>query len=429
MNDDLDRNFMELSCSARKEHLEFVSDNNSRNNTKKNISKPFAFYCLMTFCIMLLFLAFAATEIFSLFFSEGYIGGTFMSKIFGSDGTSGMDFREIMLNQCFSDLSYKTETNEGGKPSDTGSSDENNDIIPPQNNNENIQQKPSNDDTPDTSENGYKDIYKYDFSNIPDGLAGIMPMDLSLIQYGIDYINDQSSASFDTKELKDISVSVGTSGVYPTGAPLVLIVHTHGTEAFTPQGINYYDPLSEIARSENKNENIVSCGEIMAQILNQEGIPTIHCEIMHDAEGYTGSYDRSGETIKEYLKEYPSIQYVIDLHRDAVIRSSGELIKPVTYTKEGVAAQIMCVVGTGINSDDNITWRRNLALAQQLREKLSLESENICRPTCLRDSSYNQQYSVYSLLIEIGAAGNTKEEALLATKTAAHALAAVIKGI
>jgi len=413
-----------------KSKLGLKAKNKLDKGKRNNISKPIALYCLMTFCIMLLFLAFAASEIFSIFFSEGNLGGVFLSKLFGADGTSGMGFSEMMLSQSFSDLSYWKGNNNSESLPDNEATDKNNVSKPPQN--DNIISDPEVGDPEEDAGGSPKDEEdnnEYTPSNVPDGMKGIVSMDLSLIGYGIDYVNNQSSQQIYINELKDISVSVDVSKVYPADSPLVLIIHTHGTEAFMPEGVTYYDPKSEIARSDDININVVFCGKVMAEILNQEGIPTIHCDIMHDAKGYTGSYDRSAETIKEYLKKYPSIQYVIDLHRDAIVNSSGELIKPVAFTENGTSAQIMCVVGTGLNSGDSIYWQKNLALAQRFRERLNAQNKKICRPTCLRDSSYNQQYSVYSLLIELGAAGNTQAEAVLATKTAAYALAAVIKGL
>ena len=257
-------------------------------------------------------------------------------------------------------------------------------------------------------------------------MSGIIPLDLGLSEYGNAYIHNQSSFTPDLDGLKDISVSTSPDGIYPEGAPLVLIVHTHGTEGYTDEGMLWYDPSKEIARSSDTSKNVVYIGKIISDALNASGIPTLHCEIMHDAEGYGGSYERSAATVKKYLSEYPSIQYVIDVHRDAVVRSTGELVRPVIATEKGSSAQIMCVVGSGGKDSEILGWEQNLALAQKLREALNAKNEGICRPTCLRDSSYNQQYATYSLLLELGAAGNTLKEAEVAAREVAAALTKVI---
>ena len=126
--------------------------------------------------------------------------------------------------------------------------------------------------------------------------------------------------------LAGISLSTDLSKIYPSDVPLVLIVHTHGTEAYSDPAAPWYDPEREVARSSDKNKNVVHIGRLMADILNENGISTIHCDVMHDAESYSGSYERSAETVKKYLSQYPSIKYIIDVHRDAVVKSSGELV-------------------------------------------------------------------------------------------------------
>ena len=91
----------------------------------------------------------------------------------------------------------------------------------------------------------------------------------------------------------------------------------------------------------------------MTEILNSRGIPTLHCEVLHDAEDYNASYDNSLATVKKYLKEYPSIKYVFDLHRDAMIRESGEALKAVSTINGKPTAQVMTLVGTDAGGADH----------------------------------------------------------------------------
>ncbi len=386
---------------------------------QSKFQRPYVFYCVMTLSVMLFTLAFAASELFSLFFSDGDIGQVVMSKLFGSDAVSGKSIQEIMLGQSFVDLSLdkNTET-DVTKPEELPIDTEEPTDTLPTNTESSV---PENTDRPLP-----EDIYAYYPEKIPTGMSGIIPLDLGLSEYGNGYIYNQSSFTPNLDALKDISVSTSPDSIYPEGGPLVLIVHTHGTEGYTDEGALWYDPSKEIARSSDTSKNVVYIGEIISDVLNESGIPTLHCEIMHDAEGYGGSYDRSAATIKKYLSEYPSIQYVIDVHRDAVVRSTGELVRPVIATEKGSAAQVMCVVGSGGKDSEILGWEQNLALAQRLREVLNAKNEGICRPTCLRDSSYNQQYATYSLLLEMGAAGNTLKEAEAAAREVADALAKVI---
>ena len=88
---------------------------------------------------------------------------------------------------------------------------------------------------------------------------------------------------------------------------------------------------------------------------------------MHDQNQYKDSYARAEETIKQYLAKYPSIRLVIDLHRDSVVKSTGELVRPVTLIDGGAAAQVMCVVGSNWGGEKNPNWEGNLALARKMQ--------------------------------------------------------------
>lgn len=165
----------------------------------------------------------------------------------------------------------------------------------------------------------------------------------------------------------------------------------------------------------------------MAEKLTQNGIPTLHCTVMHDQLQYKNSYSRAEETIKQYLEKYPSIKLVIDLHRDAIIKSSGELVRPVTLVDSKPTAQVMCVVGSDWGGDECPSWENNLSLALKLRDSLNSKYGNLCRPTYLRSSTYNQEIAPYSLLLEVGACGNSLEEAQRAAELVATELIPLIK--
>ncbi len=408
--------------------LTAASDQSTREfpavRTEKKTPKTYIFYCVMTLSVMLFALTFAASELFALFFSDGYPGQMLMTKFFGDSG-SGKTLAEIMLGQSFLDLSLKKD--EPTEPVDTTVDAPVTEPTPSETTFSCTSTAPVEATTPSPAPPPPEptDIYAYDPSKIPAGILGIMPIDLGLSSYGQNYIYDQSDACDpDLSELE--SVNVSTEGVYPSSAPLVLILHTHGTEAYTDAGVAWYYPDAEIGRSNDIKKNVVSVGARLAERLNDLSIPTLHCEIMHDERSYTGAYANSAETIKRYLKEYPSIQYVIDLHRDAIQRSTGEIVRPITASADGTAAQVMCVVGTGASSVGGEHWRKNLALAQKLRKALNDATPSLCRPTCLRDSAYNQQLATYSILLELGAAGNTLADAERTADLVADALKKVI---
>ena len=273
-------------------------------------------------------------------------------------------------------------------------------------------------------------IYDFDYSKVPEGETAIIPMDLSLSSGGNTYIYNSTGYSPDTKALLAGSFNTSGTPVYiaNNSAPLVLIVHTHGTEGYSKNGaISYLDDGGEIARSENISQNVVSVGAVMADILNRNGIPTLHCTIMHDKIQYKDSYARAEATIKEYLEKYPTIKLVIDLHRDAVVKSTGELVRPVTLVDSEATAQVMCVVGSDWGGEACPSWQNNLALALKLRDALNTKYGNLCRPSYLRASTYNQELAPFSLLLEVGASGNSLEEAQRAASLVAVELIPLIK--
>ena len=288
----------------------------------------------------------------------------------------------------------------------------------------------SNSPSTDVGADG-KEIYDFDYSKVPSGKTPIIPMDLSLTSLGNLYINNSTGYKPDIETL--LSAKLGFDGGYEymssAQGPFVLIVHTHGTEAYCEEGAIYCDDDSNFARSQDVEKNVVSLGKEIADILNKNDIPTVHCTIMHDSVQYKDSYARAEETIKRYKEEYPTIKLVIDIHRDAIIKSSGEVVRPITQIDGETVSQIMCVVGSDWEGDNCDNWERNLSLALKLKEKLNAVCTNLCRPVNLRSHTYNQELSEYSLLLEVGASGNSFLEAMRAATIIGNELCSLIKEI
>ena len=201
--------------------------------------------------------------------------------------------------------------------------------------------------------------------------------------------------------------------------PTVLILHTHGTESYeNTEG----DASWSNYRSTDDHYNMISIGDRVTEILEEAGIGVIHDRTAHDQLAYNGSYDRARDPMKQYLKEYPSIQLVLDLHRDAAKDSQGNQIGYTVTTDKGEAAKLMLVVGSNAGGLKHTYWRHNLALAVKLHAQLEKECPGICRTLQLRTSRFNQDLSKGALLIEVGAAGNTRQEALLAAEILANCL-------
>lgn len=174
--------------------------------------------------------------------------------------------------------------------------------------------------------------------------------------------------------------------------PTVLILHTHATESYTNTE-NYKESSSY--RTLEGEFNMLSIGQQVADLLAAEGISVLHDTTLHDYPSYNGSYSASRNTLQEYLKAYPSIQLVLDLHRDAMTDSSGKQIGYTVSTDNGKAAKVMVVVGC-----NHSNWKENAALGIKLQAQLEKICPGICRPMVLRQSRFNQDLSPGTLLIE-----------------------------
>lgn len=207
--------------------------------------------------------------------------------------------------------------------------------------------------------------------------------------------------------------------------PLVLVLHTHATECYSREGSDFYDE-NAATRTVDENINMIAVGNTFCETLEELGIPTLHCKTQHDAHSYRDSYSLAAESIRECLKENPSIRYVFDLHRDAILYANKAKARPSVETDGKKAAQIMILVGTDEGGADFPNWENNLSLALKLAVTLDGNHPNLVRPIALRGASYNEQYSDGSLLVEIGSDGNTLEEAKYSAKLLAESFAEVI---
>ena len=209
--------------------------------------------------------------------------------------------------------------------------------------------------------------------------------------------------------------------------PRVLILHTHGTESYTKsKGEKYTE--SSAYRTLDEGYNMISVGDYLAEALESAGIGVVHDRSLHDYPSYNGSYSSARKSIAAYLKEYPTIQLVLDLHRDASGDNKNQLKTKATV--DGVpSAQLMIVVGSNGSGLSHPNWEENLSLALKLYTQLERTSPGICRYISLRGQRFNQDQSTGALIIEVGGAGNSHAEALMATSVLARAVIAMAKGV
>ena len=236
------------------------------------------------------------------------------------------------------------------------------------------------------------------------------------------YISNSTSHELSVQELqKPFAAALGE------GEPQVLILHTHGSEAYTPV------PGTEIVwsgdyRTTDYRYNVVRVGDEMAEVLGEAGISVLHDRTLYDYPNYTGAYDRALAAIQKYLERYPSIRFVLDVHRDAIEDGQGNQYKAVSEVEGlGVSAQMSLVIGSDGSGLEHPGWLENLRLAAAVQQDILEQYPTLMRPVLLRNSRYNQHATKGSLLIEVGAAGNSPEEAVLAGRLFAKNMIAVLR--
>ncbi len=224
------------------------------------------------------------------------------------------------------------------------------------------------------------------------------------------------------------SLLVGGPGLtLAAEGPQVLIIHTHSSEAYTQSGLDKYEE-SDAGRTEDTRYNIVRVGDELAAVFEQAGLRVIHDRGIYDYPSYTGSYTRSGQAVADWLRDYPSIGIVIDVHRDA-LGSNGTVYKTMAEEEGVCASQAMLLIGTDESGLAHGAWRENLALAVYLQQAVSAAHPTLMRPVQLVPQRYNQHLSTGSMILEVGSSGNTLQEALAAVRlfgvSAGAALAAL----
>lgn len=238
---------------------------------------------------------------------------------------------------------------------------------------------------------------------------------------GYTVVNDVYIKNSSVKTLDIPSLASGTfAATLSSKGPQVLIIHTHASEAYSmPPGQEYGSPGTY--RTTDARYNVIRVGDEIAATLSQYGISVLHDRALYDSPNYNGAYYRSMASIEEYMKKYPSLSFILDVHRDAIEDGSGHQYKVISK-EDPHAAQVSFILGS-----DYDTWQENLKLAVAIQQTVCEDHPTLMRPITLRNACYNDEACEGSLLVEIGAAGNSLDEAIYAGHLFAQGFAKTIQ--
>ncbi|MCD7922070.1 MAG: stage II sporulation protein P [Clostridiales bacterium] len=234
--------------------------------------------------------------------------------------------------------------------------------------------------------------------------------------YTVDSTTTIDSSRLNAQELLNIDCSIEKK---TDGEPQILIYHTHASEGYSDSVSGDY------------STTVVGVGARLAEILED----TYGYQVLHDTGVYDRDRDRAYSVAEPYveqiLADHPSIEVVIDLHRDGVADST----RLVTEQNGVQMAQIMFFNGLSrTTSMGDISYLANPYITDNLAFSLQMQLAatelypDFTRKIYLKGYRYNMHLMPKSLLIEVGAQTNTLEEALNAMEPLAAILDRVLSG-
>jgi len=203
----------------------------------------------------------------------------------------------------------------------------------------------------------------------------------------------------------------------------IIIYHTHTCESYTATKENSYKSSGNF-RTIDMNYSVARVGKELEKELEKLKFNVVRSETKHDYPAYSGSYTRSLETVEELLKENKEAEIVFDIHRDAI--GSNSNYAPTIEINGEKVAQLMFVIGTNDGGGKHPNWKNNLKFAVKIQEKANEMYPGLFRSINLRSSTFNQKVTNAASIIEVGATGNTLEEACASMEYLSKVLDAVL---
>lgn len=235
---------------------------------------------------------------------------------------------------------------------------------------------------------------------------------------GTEIISNENSAN--TQEY-DANIQSPERVELSAKSPQILIYHSHATESYMPNTDSNYHTLTE-------KYNVISMGNTMTKMLQDKyKYKVVHDKTYHDKESYAYSYANSLVTIKKQIGKYPSLKVILDIHRDAFTakEDSVKTAKKNDYTvtiNGKKAAKVMLVIGR-----KNLNYAELEKFSAYIKKKMDKLYPGLYLRTDRANTKYNQYFSNYSVLIEIGCMLNNVEEASYSAELMGNVIGEVLK--
>jgi stage II sporulation protein P len=214
--------------------------------------------------------------------------------------------------------------------------------------------------------------------------------------------------------MRRVSDNLSMSGTKPR----VAILHTHSSEAYRKSwGADY---------CWGKSEGVIAVGAVMADELSRAfGTSTVHSTKIHDYPDWSKSYVNSLVTMKYLVGAYPSLETIVDIHRDS-LPANLERLRTTTVDGKKVA-RVLIVVTEESSALAHPNWRKNYQFALKLDAELDRLYPGVSRGVArYSHSRFNQHVHDRAIIIEIGGTDNTREEAERSARLVARALVNIL---
>ena len=225
-------------------------------------------------------------------------------------------------------------------------------------------------------------------------------------------------------QITEASVGMPGKVALTKKSPEILIYHTHSTESYMPNTAGNYHSLSE-------KYNVLLVGNELSKVLQDKyKYKVIHDATKHDLESYAYSYANSLATVKSNLEKYKSLKIILDLHRDAfdVKTDAAKKAKKEEYTATingKKAARIMLVIAKG-----NPNYAELEKFAVYIKKKMDKLYPGLFMKIDVKSrGKYNQYFSNYSMLVEVGCMLNTTDEAKYSAELFAKVIGEVLNDL